>query len=304
MKFMQLKKIFYKGCAAGALVLGAGAMSGLFAGCGGVAGNGESNTTPPPGTPPGTRTFFGPDNKVLVGSSLLVKVGRGFVTLDSNNKPVRVGCEIYDEAVKNLPYPPPHGPDIYGINLPAESVYTPFSYIAISYWSGSLPRGTVNVPHFDPVFGITPPQVPDPPDYAKEKMPVAPAEIPKDFVSALEVPNVVDPEDAIAPAIGLAYENPAVQPHLKTGWDTVGQAYFFYEGHLNAIGLAIANRFMERQTAGQAPAIPAIVKQLNQPMVYPRAGYYPHRYDVIYDPARKSHIAVLEDFRPAVNVLP
>ncbi len=302
MKFTQ-RKFFYRGAAAssaGATLLG---VTAVLTGCGG--GGGTQLSSLPPGTPPGTRTFYGPVNQILVGASLLVKVGRGFVTLDANNKPVQVGCELFDEAVKNLPSPPPHGPDIYGINLPAESVYTPFTYIAISYWSGSLPRGAVNVPHFDPVFGIGPPQVPDPPDYAKEKTAVAAAEIPKDFVSALDVPLLVDPQDAVAPAIGVAYENPVLpQPHLVHGWDTVGQAYFFYKGHLNGYALTIANKFLLEQEKGDAPAVPAIVKQFNQPALYPRAGYYPHHWDVLRNEGNKSHIFVMDDFQPAANAIP
>ena len=278
-----------------------------LAGCGGGGNNGGVQT--PTTSPTGLRTFYSKLNSVLVGNSNLVDVGRTFVTLEANrNVPVEVGLELTAKAVTDLPLPPNFDdPTIYGINLPAESVYTPFTYVAISYWSAHSPVGTGDRPHFHPLFGINPPQSPsaacgsepEAENCIPEARPAAPAEVPQDYLIGSAVP---DAGIHIAPGIGIAYEDVVLpQPQLEPGWNTIGQNYFFYNAHMNAIGLGATDDYLLKQQKGQAPAVPPAVYIIKQPQLYPRAGYYPHRYDVRYDAARKVHIFVLSDFRPATR---
>ena len=286
------------------------ALTGVFVGCGGVnstGGGGTGGTPPAPG-----RTFYSDYNNVLVGASNLVNVARGFVTLEQNrNVPVAVGIELTAKAVSDLPKPPNfNNPQIYGINLPAESVYTPFSYAAISYWSAHSPRGIGDVPHFHPLFGINPPQlptaacgsIPNAGNCPAEAAPVAAPEVPRDYISGAQVPEggVV-----VAPGIGLAYEDVVLpQPQLEHGWNTIGQNYFFYGGHMNGVGLGATNDYLRKQQQGIAPPVPTAVKMMKQPQVYPKRGYYPRHHDVRYDAQRKVHIFILSDFREAQNVAP
>ncbi len=278
-------------------------------GCGGSSGTGGGSTTTPTAAPGQNRTFYSKYNSVLVGNNNLVDIARGFVTLQPNsNIPVAVGLELTAKAVKDLPKPPNFdSPVIYGVNLPAESVYTPYTYIAISYWSAHNPRGTGDIPHFHPLLGMDPPQqpsaecgsVPIPANCPDEAAtPVPTNEVPQDYVSAAGVPSAGD--DAIAPGIGLAYEDTKLpQPQLLPGWNSIGQNYFFYKGHMNGVGLAATNDYLEKQEVGKAPIVPEAVHIMKQPLLYPKPGYYPHRYDVTYDAARKVHIISLSDFRLA-----
>ncbi|BCM94226.1 hypothetical protein IAD21_06129 [Abditibacteriota bacterium] len=275
-------------------------------GCGGGnTGTGGTNTNPTP-APGGNRTFYSKFNSVLVGNNNLVDVARGFVTLKPNsNVPVAVGIELTAKAVTDLPKPQNFdSPVIYGINLPAESIYTPYTYVAISYWSAHNPRGTGDIPHFHPLFGMDPPQAPSaecgsipiPANCADESVNVAAPEVPQDYINAALVPAAGD--DAIAPGIGLAYEDVVLpQPQLVPGWNSIGQNYFFYKGHMNGVGLAATNDYLLKQEKKSAPPVPPAVNIMKQPALYPKAGYYPHRYDVTYDPSRKVHIISLSDFR-------
>ncbi len=269
------------------------------AGCGGTNAGGSNGVpglnggpgTLPFATPAGTRTIFGPENKVLIGSSKLVRVGRGFVSLDPNNRPVFVGLQMFSDAVNDLPIPSSfNNPDAYGINLPPEAVYTIFTFIAIADFSGHLPRGAGDVPHFHPVFVTGTPQTPNPPDFPEEKMPIAAGELPRDHEAI----------DDVAGGIGQGVQDPA-QPQAQLGWDSTGQNYFFYKGHMNAIALGATHAYLRRQERGTEGTGSDVIKQ---PVVYPKPGLYPHRYTVRWNAKTKSHYFVMEDFRPATNVVP
>jgi len=168
--------------------------------------------------------------------------------------------------------------------LPPESSATPFAAIAIGYFpAGHAPVGIGDKPHFHPIFLLMPPQQPDPPNFPKELAPVAPDEVPADNV------NLGD----FAPGIGVAYQDPAT-PQAQPGWDTVGQNYFFYNGHMSGISLGATNAYLLRLEAGQDTARGDVIKQ---PQVYPKPGFYPNRYMVAYDDTRKMYIFELSDFQ-------
>lgn len=264
------------------------------AGCGG--GGGLPNNLPAV-MPQLTGTFHTSSVKVLVGGVKLVSIGDGYVTL-TNGVPVEVGFELPAGTVTSIPQPAYNVPAIYGVPLPPESVYTPFAFLAFSYWSAHDPKGIGNIPHIHPLFALFPPGQPDPPNNTFELMPVAPAEIPQDFMDGRTLPGGLAGE-TLAPGIGTAYEDP-IQPPLQPGWDTIGQNYFFYKGHMNGIGLGATNDFLAKQEQGQEPALSAVIKQ---PQTYPKSGYYPHKYTVSYDPSRQVHVFALQDFQQAANVL-
>lgn len=283
------RRSFLRGLACGAI---AGSVGPCLTGCGG-GGNGTISLNGgidslPFATPPGTKTFFSPINKVLIGASKLVKVGRGFVTLASNNRPVLVGLQMYAEVVTDIPLPAGFGdPVAYGVNLPPEAVYTIFTFIAVADFSGHLPRGIGDVPHFHPVFVTGTPQAPDPPDFPEEKMPIAADELPQDH----------EVLDDVAGGIGVTVQDP-VQLQGQLGWDSIGQNYFFYGGHMNALSLGATHAYLLRQQAGRQGMGSDTIKQ---PRRYPKPGYYPYRYSVRYDVASRSHFFMFEDFRPATN---
>src|SRR5437899_2532373 len=86
----------------------------MLAGCGGGGGGAP---TLPPVVASNTGTFYSDPVSNLVGGSLLVSIGRGFVTVNQG-VPTAVGFELSADAVKNLPTPPFDTPAIYGVPLP------------------------------------------------------------------------------------------------------------------------------------------------------------------------------------------
>jgi hypothetical protein len=194
---------------------------------------------------------------------------RGYVALQ-NGVPTAVGMELSSGVLTNIPPLPLNAASATFGPLPPEAAATPFAAIAVGdFPAGHQPAGIGDKPHFHPIFLLMPPQQPDPPPFALESTPVAPAEVPADHV------NLGD----VAPGIGIAYQDPS-QPQNQQAWDTVGQNYFFYNGHMNGIALGATNAYMQRAENYQDIARGDVIKQ---PQTYPKAGYYPQRYTVSYD---------------------
>ena len=124
---------------------------------------------------------------------------RGYVTLQ-NGVPTAVGMELSSGVLTNIPPLPLNAASATFGPLPPESAATPFAAIAVGdFPTGHQPAGIGDKPHFHPIFLLMPPQQPDPPSFALEATPVAPAEVPADHV------NLGD----VAPGIGIAYQDPA-----------------------------------------------------------------------------------------------
>jgi hypothetical protein len=226
-----------------------------------------------------TGTFFGPDQPVGNG------VGRTFITLE-RGMPTAMGLELSEEVPTTVPDPPFNTPAIFVFALPPQAKATPFKLIAMSYWGAHDPEGTGDVPHFHPLLMLAPPQDPSL-DPVKLDLPVAPEEVPPDYVNGGTLPEA---GVASAPGIGIAYEDPS-QPQLQPGWNTTGQNYFFYNSHMNGIGLGATTDFLlSRATRTDV---------IKQPQVHPLAGVYPQSHTVRYDPDRRVHVFSVEDFRPA-----
>ena len=223
------------------------------------------------------KTFFGAPKALNGGTA------RGYATL-KNNALVAVGVEIDAAALTNLP-PLAVGTvqATTGIALPAEASVSPFKEIAIAFFAAHPPAGVGDKPQFHPVFLLNPAQAPDPPAFLLENKPVAAGEVPQDHVRITDV----------APGIGVAYQDPAT-PQAQPGWDSYGQNYFFYNGHMNAIALGATTAYLLRQEANTDIARGDIIKQ---PAVFPKRGFYPQRYTVHFDATRRIHVFELSDFQ-------
>ncbi len=248
-------------------MLGLCAIAFALAGCGGSGNSGLVNPT--------GNTIFAPAKALNGGTA------RGYVTL-RNNQVVAVGVELTPGALASLPTPPPgQAVAVTGITLPTQASSTVYKEIAIAYFDAHSPAGVGDKPHFHPVFLLNSPQAPDPPAFAKENQAVAAGEVPADHVKLADV----------APGIGAAFQDPA-QPQAQPGWDSYGQNYFFYEGHMNGVALGATNAYLQRLSAGTDIARGDVIKQ---PTVYPKRGLYANRYTVHYDKVRRVFIFELSD---------
>jgi hypothetical protein len=257
-------------------------------GCGGSGGGASKGS---PVTVRETGTFYSNENDVLLNESNLVIVGRSFITLNQR-VPTVVGVELTPQALRDLPIPDFNQKAVYGINLPAESASTPYTYTAFHLWGGHTPTGVGDRPHFHVVFGVSPPQQPLLPDPFQAFRDADPTEVPADHVKQAG-------PDARDTALGVVYADPS-EPHLQNGWNSTGYDYFFYNGHMGSVQIAATKDFLLRQSSGQQAEVSGAIKQ---PQVYPKPGSYPTRYRVRYDAGRKVHVFTLEDFQPAGSVV-
>lgn len=242
------------------------------------------------GNIPPVETFFGPEATAVVAGQT-VSVGRSFAQIQGG-EPVAIGFELREGAIDDLPNPPFDQPGVYISPLPQQVfALVPFRAFAMSDWSGHSPVGIGDVPHVHPVALLQPPQ-PNAPPFDPERTPVAPAEVPAGYIPATQVPAVGN--GAIAPGIGIAYEYPAA-PQLQPGWNTIATNYFFYNGHMNGIGMGATYDFLRSRASASL--------DIAQPQVYPRAGWYPTRNSVTYDPVKRVHVFKLDNFVRAQNVL-
>lgn len=259
------------------MALGAGR---ILAGCGGGSSNGSSQSN----------LFFGPDAvrvSIIDGSISAVRLGRGYVRISRDNKPLEVGFELLDGALKGLPASDYNIPIVFNAAMPTEASGTLFKQIGLSYWAGHDPHGIGEVPHFHAVFLFQPVQFPSQ-NLQRELTPVKANEIAPGFLDGRDVPT------AIVPGVGNGFEDPSL-PHMNPHWYGATYNFFYYDGHLNGVGTGATADFLET-TQAQTLAIA-------QPSIYPKAGLYPRRVKVTYNAARKSHFIGLDNLQAAVSVL-
>lgn len=230
-----------------------------------------------------TGRFVITDSFALV-KDLGVNLGRTFIELQ-DGVPISLGWELPAIALSGLPDTDFDTPGIYFMPLPPEADVTPFKYLAFSDWArGHKPVGTGDGPHIHPLFGIAPPGAPSD-DNHDEKVPVRnPDEIPAGYVLGNTIPGA---GDTVASGIGEAYEYPTA-PQLQPHWNTTAQNYFFYKGHLNAIGMGASYDFLASKQTNELP--------ITQPKLYPKPSWYPTRNITTWDSKTNCHIFMLTGF--------
>lgn len=237
----------------------------LFAGCGGGDSGGIVNNT---------RTVLAAQDSA-VGNGR----ARGFVTL-KGNVPVSLGYTLTPEALNGLPSG--STPAQFLVSLPDEAAqYTPFRLIGLAYSNAYTSEELGNVPaRFNPLILINTPQEADPPNFEKELKTVAPAELAKDHVYI----------NQFVPGLGGLYDDPA-QPQRKPNWNSTGQNYFYYNGHMNGYGLGQTLPFLKSKATR--------TDVIKQPDLYPKPGYYAHRHTVSYNSKTNLYTVEITDFRYA-----
>jgi hypothetical protein len=165
--------------------------------------------------------------------------------------------------------------------------------MAFSNWAnGHHPVGIGDAPHIHPLAGIQPPGSPTT-NNVNELAPVTnPDEIPAGYVLGSSIPGA---GTTIASGIGQAFEYPTA-PQLQPGWNTTAQNFFFYNGHLNAIGMGATYAFLDTHQTNILP--------ITQPKLYPKVGWYPTQNVTRYDAGIKCFIFELTNWIQATNALP
>ncbi|HVK01927.1 MAG TPA: hypothetical protein VM490_00485 [Armatimonadaceae bacterium] len=213
--------------------------------------------------------------------------GRSFVTLSENGAPTEVGFELTESAIKGLPLTPADDTRQFFVPMPTEAgSATPYVTIVAAYSTGHVPPHSgveaVEPAHFHPVFLMNPPVPPQNPPM--EDLPVAAEEIPEGHVKVGQV----------VPVLGSNYDDPTI-PAGYPEKATLGQNIFYHSGHMNGMHVGESVEFLATRATRTG-----VIKQ---PQVYPKGGYYPHRWTVYFDTTRKTHVFLLSDFRAATRTI-
>ena len=233
-----------------------------------------------------TGTFYSADQPLGNG------VARNFIDL-RNGIPLRLGIEITPAALNNLPNVPEDVPAAPFISpLPPNTNATPLTGNVLVYSSGHEPPNTATPEpaHFHLTFLIRSLLQTTPP-FALELAPIAANELPQGTVRVVDELN---PQGVIVAGVGVSVDDPT-QPSNRPPLTTLGQNFFFFDGHLNAYALGPTIDFLRSKQA--------LKEAIKQPPVYPREGYYPYAWSVRYDAVRNVHVIELTDFRLAEKVV-
>jgi hypothetical protein len=210
---------------------------------------------------------------------------RSWVTLDGAGKPVAVGLTFDESAFKTAPTELPRGQEGIEINLPLpkEAAATAFDHIGFD-WNpmGHPPANIYTVPHFDIHFyTITTEE--------QQRITAQGDDVAKCYIKPGEeyVPaGYILPPDTAVPRMGAHWIDPKSnelngQPFTRTF------LYGNYDGKIIFYEPMIAKSFFETKTN--------LAEYIKLPAKYAKSGYYPTKYSVRYDAARKEYTVALED---------
>jgi len=267
-----------------AALAGLAALTGCLFGCGSSSST-TSSTTGTTLTPQRqVHTFLGPDPGLQAGQNGTFTLGRSFITLQ-DGVPQEIGMMLTDQALDDQKPTPisDDQPNIYPIQLPQEAIAaTPFRFIGIFYFTGhpiDIYRPNGEPQHLHCVFLLNEPVENAQPPFAVELKTPAPEEVP--VGSPRGVP------DTFVPGLGVSYDDPT-KPVGQPARITIGQNFLFYNGHLNAMAVGEDVSLLKSHQSES--------DVVDQPLVYPRAGYYPTKWHVRYDALTNTHVLSLTDF--------
>lgn len=258
-----------------ALLLGALALL-LFTGCDFIY----------PGSNADTR--YGPTVAIGEGTA------RTYVRLDDDGAPEAVGVVLSETALQGLPSDAGHEHEnMHVLRLPASAptLGLPFDHVSLD-WNpqGHEPEGLFTLPHFDVHFYMVPEAermtwLPTNPDFAEKGMRVPEARyIPQGYVSP--------PGNAPVPTMGLHWFDSA-DPTYAPGGPTFTEVFLWgsYDGHMVFTAEPmITKAFLESLRSSGATH----TETLAQPQAFEKAGYYPTRYTIRYEAAKKQYVVALE----------
>jgi hypothetical protein len=209
---------------------------------------------------------------------------RSWVTLDEAGKPSAVGLTFSESALKSVPAELPRGQESLEMNLafPKEAAATAFDHIGFG-WNpkGHEPANIYTFPHFDIHFYTISVE-------EKERITAQGEDLERCYKKpeAEYVPaGYILPPGTAVPRMGAHWIDPnsnefKSQPFTRTF------LYGNYDGKLIFFEPMITKSFFETKLD--------LTEYIKLPQKYAKPGYYPTKYSVRYDAARKEYTVALE----------
>ncbi|SMF73774.1 hypothetical protein SAMN06265365_14524 [Tistlia consotensis] len=228
--------------------------------------------------------------KTYLGDS--IEIGHGtaqaVVETDAAGRPQSIGISLSPGAIEGLPEgrnkDSAEGSWEFDLPLPKTPVATGYGAIQID-WNplGHPPPGIYTVPHFDFHFYLMTP------DQVERVAFTGPA----DPAAAAPDPALVPPGYKVIPE--TAVNRMGVHGVDVTGPEFHGKpftatfVYGYYEGRLTFVEPMVTTAYLHSK--------PALSLPVKTPERYSTAGYYPTRYSVRYDAAKKRYLVELDDLK-------
>jgi hypothetical protein len=209
---------------------------------------------------------------------------RSWVKLDRDGKPQALGLSLTEEALKGLPVELPRGEQETELilALPPEASGTAFNHIGVN-WNphGHIPEKLYDVPHFDFHFYMISPEERSRITAQGDDLARSRRQPPQDYVPA----GYIYAPDSEVPRMGGHWVDPQSNEFNKQPF-TRTFLYGNYNGQIIFMEPMITRAFLEAKTD--------VTEIIKLPSRYARPGYYPTRYSVRYDRARKEYSIALE----------
>lgn len=237
----------------------------------------RSADTGSPGSVAGT--FDGPVRDMGKGHA------HTFFTLDASGKPTAIGIRMSETVLAGLPVELPHDAHAleYVLSLPKEAAVSGYNHVGID-WNprGHPPPGVYDAPHFDFHFYLISPEQRDRitakgEDLARAHKAPVPGFMPEGYLL---------PEGTEVPRMGAHAVDPA-GPEFNGLPFTKTFIYGFYDGSMAFLEPMASKAFLETK--------PDVSEPVKLPEAYARHAYYPTRYSVRYDAARREFVISLDN---------
>lgn len=209
---------------------------------------------------------------------------RSWVTLDEAGKPLAVGLTFTESAYKTAPTELPKGQESMELNLalPKEAAATAFDHIGFD-WNpmGHPPANIYTVPHFDIHFYTIS-------TAEQERITAQGDDLKKCYLKPGDEytpTGYMLPPDTAVPRMGAHWIDPKSrelngQPFTRTF------LYGNYDGKLIFWEPMVAKSFFDTKTN--------VTEYIKLPRKYDKPGYYPTKYSISYDAAKKEYTVALE----------
>ena len=242
----------------------------------GAAKKGKGNSSVP--TKRKVGTFVGATRPLGSGTV------RSWVTLNEEGKPAAVGLTFSESALRSAPTELPSGREgtELVLELPKEAGATAFNHILFN-WNpnGHEPPGTYDIAHFDIHFYLISPEEREAITAQGDDLAKCYKAPPAEYVPA----GYILPQGTAVPRMGAHWLNPQAR-ELQGQKFTNTFLFGNYDGRIIFYEPMITKSVFETKVD--------ITEYIKLPARVQKPGYYPTKYSVRYDAAKKEYTVALE----------
>lgn len=229
----------------------------------------------------------GSGERIRVGAPSDIGQGnaRAFITLDRDGRPTVIGVRLSEASLAGLPAEPPANADRweYDLQLPPEAAISGFKHVGIVWYpAGHVPPSIYDKPHFDFRFYLISAEERNKITLEGEDLARANKTPPTGFLPE----GYILPEGTEVPRLGAHAVNPGAD-EFKGKPFRKAVVYGYYDGRMTVLEPMIAKSYLDTK--------PKYTDPVTLPRAFAAHGYYPTRYSIRYDDARREFELLLKN---------